>query len=374
MKRILTPLLTFIAAAAAPVLYYAGVLLATGRRLPLSEVALLYGTVSIALLALTAVRLRMPSGNEQLSADLADQLQWTGLLMKYSGEIIILLDEFSQILAFSRTLTDILGYTREEALGKPLRDILYNEYFNKLRLNEIILFKLKEVFSGKEAEFVYSCKQKKNGEIITLTFRMIPMFEKGELSNILIIGTPSQIDTFTRNYLVRESADYVLDNNLSQMLIFCHRLTRNLEERIPKNKLIMAQIALQEIFINSIEHGNLEIGYERKTQLKKMNGNYWELLVKECNQRYLSERKIRVSYHLDMEKVTYVIEDEGKGFDWRGYLASEEDVIQNGLLSTYHGFGLQIAKNCFDISFNEKGNRVTLTRYFEQGDTNGARL
>ncbi len=365
MKRILTPLLTFLAAAMAPVLYYAAVLLVTGRRLPASEIALLSVIVIILGLSLAIVLRRVPRGTEQLSSDLADQLRWTGLLMKYSGEIIILLDEFSQILAFSRTLTDILGYTREEALGKPLRDILYNEYFNKLRLNEIILFKLKEVFSGKEAEFVYSCKQKKNGEIITLTFRMIPMFEKGELANILIIGTPSQIDTFTRNYLVRESADYVLDNNLSQILIFCHRLTRSLEERIPKNKLIMAQIALQEIFINSIEHGNLEIGYERKTQLKKMNGNYWELLVKECDQRYLTERKIRVSYLLDMEKVTYVIEDEGKGFDWQGYLASEEAVIQNGLLSTYHGFGLQIAKNCFEISFNEKGNQVTLTKYFE---------
>ncbi len=365
MKRILKPLIIILTAATAPVLYYFAVLLFTERRMPVAEIALLCGIVLAGHTGFAVYWNRRLRDKDEIPPELADQLRWTGLLMKYSGEIIILLDEFSQILAFSRTLTDILGYTREEALGKPLRDILYNEYFNKLRLNEIILFKLKEVFSGKEAEFIYSCKQKKNGEIITLHFRMIPMFEKGELANILIIGTPSQIDTFTRNYLVRESADYVLDNNLSQILIFCHRLTHSLEERIPKNKLIMAQIALQEIFINSIEHGNLEIGYERKTQLKKMNGNYWELLVKECDQDCLSSRKIRVSYSLDMEKVTYVIEDEGKGFDWRSYLASQEDVIQNGLLSTYHGFGLQIAKSCFDISFNEKGNRVTLTRRFE---------
>jgi len=170
----------------------------------------------------------------------------------------------------------------------------------------------------------------------------------------------------TRNYLVRESSEYRLDNDLSQIILFCHRLTRNLEDRLPQNVSILLQIALEEILINSIEHGNLEIGYEKKTELKMRTENYWELLIRECNQEYLANRKIHVSYYLDNERVTYTIEDEGKGFNWKWYLENSSD-ISNDIVKNYHGMGLQIASNSFDISFNETGNIITLTKYFNDG-------
>ncbi len=65
---------------------------------------------------------------------------------------------------------------------------------------------------------------------------------------------------------------------------------------------------------------------------------------------------------MDRDRVEYTIRDEGKGFDWRRYMATEREVIEQGLLTDFHGVGLQIVKNVFDIRFNEAGNEITLTR------------
>lgn len=300
----------------------------------------------------------------RVHGELREQMRWMNLVMNHSNELIFILDPFSRILTINTIASETFSRARGEIVGKPLRDILFNEYFDRLRLNEIILFKLKEVFSGNEAELVYTLKQRKRNEILTFVFRMTPIFSGKELEYILVIGRQVQSDSFARNYMVCEASEYRLDNNISQVYIFCHRLTRNLLERLPRNTVMMAQIALQEVLINSIEHGNLEIGYEKKTELRHREGNYWEHLIRECNVDYLKNRKIHVSYRLDNEKVTYVIRDEGAGFDWRSYINRESEIVKSGVFSTYHGFGLQIARSCFDVSFNESGNIVTMTKYF----------
>lgn len=295
---------------------------------------------------------------------LNEQVKWINLILDNSGELIFVLNEYSQIISFNLAATTILGITKEEIIGKPFRTIIHNEYSSKLRLNELMLLKLKDVFSGNETEMICSCKNIISNEIFTVTYKMIPTFSGNELDNIIVIGRIMHIDSLTRDYLVRETSEYLLNNDLSQIILFCHRLTRNLEDRLPQNTSILLQIALEEILINSIEHGNLEIGYEKKTELKMKNENYWELLIRECNQDFLENRKIHVYYYLDNERVTYTIEDEGRGFDWKRYIQGNPD-ISNEIIRNYHGMGLQIAKNSFDITFNEIGNKITLTKYFD---------
>jgi anti-sigma regulatory factor (Ser/Thr protein kinase) len=275
------------------------------------------------------------------------------------------------VLSFNQALTRTLFFSREDIIGHPFRTIIHNDYYSNKRINEKILTRLKEVFSGSETTLICSCRRKDDNEPVTVTFRLIPVMDGTELRNILVIGGPMQPDTLTKNYLVRETSSYVLDNNLSQIFLLCHRLTRNLEDRLPRSTILMAQIGLQEVFMNSIEHGNLEIDYEQKTSLKMQKGNYWEILVSACNQEYLTHRKIHVSYLMDRERVVYTIRDEGKGFDWRGYMNADREVIEKGLLSDYHGVGLQIVKNVFEVAFNEAGNEVTLTRNFSARELPG---
>ena len=298
------------------------------------------------------------------SEEKSEELKWMSLVYDNTDEIIMVLNQYAQVLSFNQALTRTLFFSREDIIGHPLRAIIHNDYYNNKRINEKILTRLKEVFSGSETTLICSCRRKDDNEPVTVTFRMIPVMEGAELRNILIIGGPMQPDTLTKNYLVRETSNYVLDNNLSQIFLLCHRLTRNLEDRLPKNTILMAQIGLQEVFMNSIEHGNLEIDYEKKTSLKMQKGNYWEILISECNPDFLANRKIHVSYFMDRERVVYTIRDEGKGFDWRRFMNADREVIEKGLLSDYHGVGLQIVKNVFEVGFNDTGNEVTLTRNF----------
>ncbi len=295
-------------------------------------------------------------------AESAGEIAWMKLFYEKTDEIILVLNEFAQVLSFNQALTRTLMYNREDIIGKPFRHLIHNDYYANTRMNEKILTRLKEVFSGNETSIICSFRKMDDNEPISISLRMIPVMKGNELCNILIIGGAMHSDALTKNYLVRESSNYVLDNNLSQIFLLCHRLTRNLEDRLSKNVILMAQIALQEVLMNSIEHGNLEIDYQKKTALKMQKGNYWEILVSECNQEYFTTRKIHISYYMDRERVEYTIRDEGKGFDWRRHMATEREVIERGLLTDYHGVGLQIVKNVFDIRFNEAGNEVTLTR------------
>lgn len=112
-------------------------------------------------------------------------------------------------------------------------------------------------------------------------------------------------------------------------------------------------IAIYELLINAIEHGNLEIGFELKSDLLKFG--LWET---EINKRLKSseykDRKVIIEIQKDLEITTITISDQGNGFLWNQYIYKEPDCME------LHGRGLMIVFNSgFDeIIFNEKGNQV----------------
>lgn len=314
--------------------------------------------------AIVAVRGARRLVNEKL-ARISEELAWTGMLMEHSNELVVILNAFGQIITYNRNVAQLLRIDRDAVVGMPFREIVYDENLDKnLRMNDIILRKLGEVFSGRETDLTCFSKRRGTEEIITINYRLIPVFKNELFDNILAVGRIIQGDVLSTRYLQREYEYYRLDNNIALVFQLCMRLTRNLEGKLPKNQVLMAQVALQEVLINAIEHGNLEIDYHMKTELKSREGNYWELLLRECNQEHLRIRKIHVSYTLEPDRVLYVIRDEGSGFDWRGYLGRDMTIIDQELMRNMHGLGLQFARNIFDVTFNESGTEVTLAKQF----------
>ncbi len=119
------------------------------------------------------------------------------------------------------------------------------------------------------------------------------------------------------------------------------------------------RLALDEALINAIIHGNLEIPSTMKgaslSEITKFNQ-----LVKE---RSLSEpyssRCVHVETELTQDSVQYIIEDQGNGFDWSQMPKSFEDheILAN------HGRGLLLIQAFMDdVTFNEKGNCITLLK------------
>ncbi|HJW72938.1 MAG TPA: response regulator [Geothrix sp.] len=96
-------------------------------------------------------------------------------------------------------------------------------------------------------------------------------------------------------------------------------------------------IGLAELAINAIEHGNLEIGYERKGHLMAESTLRGEI-DRRLQDPVLGPRRVTVQVQrvANLLRITFI--DEGKGFNWRTYehLAPE-------LMLENHGRGIFMA-------------------------------
>ena len=118
--------------------------------------------------------------------------------------------------------------------------------------------------------------------------------------------------------------------------------------------------ALQELVMNAVEHGCLELRYHDK--IEAMAKDQYDDLIRQRRQesRFRDRRvTIRAMYDKRQRVLTYRIADEGKGFNWKVRVASRHDVCPTGDAS---GRGIFLAHTFFpDISYNDRGNEVTLT-------------
>ena len=113
-------------------------------------------------------------------------------------------------------------------------------------------------------------------------------------------------------------------------------------------------LGISELLTNAVEHGNLCIGYDEKTELN--NSGTWEQEVK----RRLAmpenvHKKVNITFQRTEHFITLTIKDEGDGFDWREYIdISPERATHN------HGRGIAIAKmTSFDrVEYVGNGNEV----------------
>lgn len=118
-----------------------------------------------------------------------------------------------------------------------------------------------------------------------------------------------------------------------------------------------AVIGMTELLVNAVEHGNLGITYDEKSQLR--DHARWEAEV----QRRLSlpqyaARTAEVAFERDAAAVRFIIRDRGDGFDWKRYL----DIDPARAFDT-HGRGILMARHfSFDsIEYRGCGNEVVAT-------------
>ncbi len=117
-------------------------------------------------------------------------------------------------------------------------------------------------------------------------------------------------------------------------------------------------LGLQELMVNAVEHGNLGISYEDKTELV-MNGRWLE----EVNRRLEAPeglcRQVRVAFERTGEAVQVTVADEGAGFNWQKYVDFDARRAFDS-----HGRGIAMARTLsFDeVRYSGNGNTVTAIR------------
>ena len=115
-----------------------------------------------------------------------------------------------------------------------------------------------------------------------------------------------------------------------------------------------AVIGVTELLVNAVEHGNLGITYDEKTELTSTGK--WE---DEVNRRASLAENENLNVVVDVEflgdELGITIQDDGPGFDWRKYL----DVDPGRVFDT-HGRGIAIANllSFSELRYEGNGNRV----------------
>jgi len=118
--------------------------------------------------------------------------------------------------------------------------------------------------------------------------------------------------------------------------------------------------ALQELVMNAVEHGCLELRYGDKIDAVAKD-QYDELIQHRGKESRFRDRRvtIRAIYDKQQRMVTYQIADGGKGFNWKARVGSRYDVCPTGDAS---GRGIFLAQSFFpDLTYNDKGNEVMFT-------------
>ena len=163
---------------------------------------------------------------------------------------------------------------------------------------------------------------------------------------------------FEYSCLKEERKVLSIPNDLNQVSPVVNYITPTLTNYFDEQTVHGIQGALIEMIVNAIEHGNLGISYEEKTQAIETD-KLSQLIQEKGSQDELSQRRVTIEYSLDAEKVSYSIEDEGEGFD----ISSLPDPSEPENLWLGHGRGILMSRALMDeVSYNEKGNKVTLSK------------
>lgn len=161
-------------------------------------------------------------------------------------------------------------------------------------------------------------------------------------------------------YTSYEKIVYSIPVDMTLCNVVSYILTKDLNSVGLCNNTTAENIAmsLREAISNAMFHGNLEIPSNIREE-RGVRGFNEEIEFRKNDEKY-SNKRVKIIYELTPDYVEYVIEDEGKGFDYRS-LPDPRDP-ENFLKDS--GRGLLIIRIHMDeVDWNENGNIIRLRKY-----------
>lgn len=116
----------------------------------------------------------------------------------------------------------------------------------------------------------------------------------------------------------------------------------------------LAAIGINELLVNAIEHGNLELTYADKSRLGNHQAWAEEIEHRLRDPRY-SHRFARVTLERRATELVISVHDQGPGFDAGPYFEFDRDRLHH-----HHGRGIALARHlCFDdLTFHDGGRQA----------------
>jgi CheY-like chemotaxis protein/anti-sigma regulatory factor (Ser/Thr protein kinase) len=158
--------------------------------------------------------------------------------------------------------------------------------------------------------------------------------------------------------LAETQSQYILNNDSALI----PPLIGHLEELLIRLNLCDATermrvgVALQEALLNAMMHGNLEVSSELRQQDEK---TYFAAVEERRHQSPYRTRRVFVAVKATPGKISYVVRDEGPGFD-PSILPDPTDPAN---LEHVGGRGLLLIRTFMSTVYhNERGNEITLIK------------
>ncbi len=293
------------------------------------------------------------------------------LLVEGSSDIIFTLDENLNFITANFAIANELRLNPDMIGGLNFLELIYKDEREQHVSTLLVKEKLEEFVKDKKpivfrASF-YS-------PIITEPKEMQVHLEYINISgkNEILGKASNVLDDSLLKYFESERQRYSIGNYLITADEITHRITRNLKKYLDPGSIKILQIALREIIINAIEHGNLGVTFKDKSD-SMMNDSYFDLIRERQLEPQNLEKKVHIDYSINSDRVIYVISDEGEGFNYEKFTLASQDEVNDNFLA--HGRGITMTKSAFDdVTYNKKGNHVMLTKYLKKRETGEASL
>lgn len=332
------------------------------KLLFLSKYGFLIFVLAIAF-SLSNRYLRISEKNLELNQELGLKLrelesssQKTKFLIDGTNDLLFVLGQDFAIRSMNQAARKYFGVRPESLIGKNFMELLYTTPKDHQIVNQLVQENIRTLDSpGKQIRFRARIRTSRMQEPLEFTFRLEAVESEEHLE--FIGKATSSLDENLTGYIVEESQVYLIDNYILVADEMSHRLVRVLSKKMPDYRVNAIQTGLREILVNSIEHGNLNISFEDKSQhLSK--GDYLEFVSTRQKDPVYSKRKVQIVYTLTQNGVSYHITDEGDGFDYQELMMK---AFANQALGREHGRGIMLAENIFDkVEYLGKGNSVFL--------------
>lgn len=151
--------------------------------------------------------------------------------------------------------------------------------------------------------------------------------------------------------------EYLFPNDYTLVSYYVTQLLEPRADLEPQDRDELG-LALRELLLNAIEHGNLGFGYSEKSRSLEA-GDWKQRVAARQRLREFADRQVEVDATWERDRVVIVIRDEGPGFDWRNL----PDPTEPDNLLVAHGRGVLMARLSVDsLQYNDAGNEVTIVK------------
>ena len=168
------------------------------------------------------------------------------------------------------------------------------------------------------------------------------------------------------DYVGTERLSLKVENYITMVGDIVDKLTSSLRRYLEESDVMMIKMGLNEMIVNAMEHGNLNVTFDEKTKAQE-EGRLFDFMSERRQLPEYSEKKVLIDYFFDETKVIYRITDMGPGFDYQKIMDRVKNEVNQQSLS--HGRGIIMTQAVFDrVEYNNKGNQVLMMKEFNKGN------